>query len=875
MSEYSPMMQHYLDTKEEYKDCILFYRLGDFYEMFFEDAKTVSRELDLVLTGKACGKKERAPMCGIPFHSADSYIARLVKAGYKIAICEQVEDPKEAKGIVKREVVKIVTPGTNIESDTLIDDSNNYLMSVISEDYFFGISFADVSTGDFYATQVDSVDKLFDEYRKFSPKEVICNESFIMSANSLLTIFSNEKTPYTVIDEADLDEDSLRKTILRHFNVPNLVVLGLEPYPLAISAVGSVLDYLHNMRKTEIPNMSNLKVYSKDSFMVIDAATRRNLELTETLREKQKKGSLFGVIDKTRTAMGARHLRHWIEQPLIDVDSINTRADAVEELYNDLMLREEIREQLNAVYDLERLMTRISYRTANPRDLLAFKQSIGIIRDVKAALASTDSKKLTEMYENMDDLRDLFSLIDESIAEEPPVSVHEGGIIKSGFSEEVDTLRSAQTDGKKWLAKLESEERAQTGIKTLKVKYNRVFGYYFEVTNAYKDQVPDYFIRKQTLTNAERFFTPKLKELENTIMGSSEKLTHLEYEIYRNILDEITGHIDRIQKQATILADIDGLCSLADVASKNNYRRAIVDSGDEITIKGGRHPVIEQMELSNGFIVNDTQLNNSENRVAIITGPNMAGKSTYMRQTALIVLLAQIGSFVPCDYAKIGVVDRIFTRVGASDDLASGQSTFMVEMNEVANILKFATDKSLLILDEIGRGTSTFDGLAIAWSVVEYISDKKILGAKTLFATHYHELTELEGQIEGVKNYCIAVKEDGDSIVFLRKIIPGGADKSYGIAVARLAGVPDAVTKRAEVIVEELQNDDPTGAIREINTPKQISLFDLAKVAPSQSLDTWKDKLLNEFLKLEIEKMTPMDAMNMLYTMQQRVKDHE
>lgn len=875
MSDYSPMMQHYLDTKEEYKDCILFYRLGDFYEMFFEDAKTVSRELDLVLTGKACGQKERAPMCGVPFHSADSYIARLVKAGYKIAVCEQVEDPKEAKGMVKREVVRIVTPGTNIDSDNLNDDSNNYLMSVISEDDYFGISFADVSTGDFYATQVDSSDKLFDEYRKFSPKEVICNDSFTMSANSLLAVFNDEKIPYTIIDEVDLDEESLQKTVFKHFNVQSYVPLGLEPYPLAQSAVGCVLDYLRNTRKSDILNMQNLKVYSKDSYMVLDAATRRNLELTETLRDKQKRGSLFGIIDKTKTAMGARHLRHWIEQPLIDVEQINDRADAVEELYNDLMLREEIREQLNAVYDLERLMTRITYRTANPRDILAFKQSIGVIEGVKAALASTNSKKLVNMYNNLDNMQDLYMLIDESICEEPPVSVHDGGIIKDGFSEEIDTLRKAQTDGKQWLAELESEEREKTNIKNLKIKYNKVFGYYLEVTNSYKDLVPDYFIRKQTLTNAERFFTPRLKELENTIMGSSEKLTHLEYDIYRSLLDEITAHIDRIQKQAALLADIDSLCALADVASKNNYHRAVVDASDEIIIKGGRHPVIEQMTAVDGFIVNDTRLNNQENRVAIITGPNMAGKSTYMRQTALIVLLAQIGSFVPCDSAKIGVVDRIFTRVGASDDLASGQSTFMVEMNEVANILKFATDKSLLILDEIGRGTSTFDGLSIAWAVVEYISDKKILGAKTLFATHYHELTELEGQIEGIKNYCIAVKEDGDSIVFLRKIIPGGADKSYGIAVAKLAGIPDAVTSRAEMIAKELADNDPTGAIREINVPKQINLFDISKVAPSRSNDTWKDKLIDEFAGIEIEKMTPMDAMNMLYTMQQRVKDHE
>ncbi|MBQ9631295.1 MAG: DNA mismatch repair protein MutS [Lachnospiraceae bacterium] len=876
------MMKRYLETKEQYKDCILFYRLGDFYEMFFEDAKIVSKELDIVLTGKNCGLKERAPMCGVPFHAVDSYLGRLVKAGYKVAICEQLEDPKTTKGIVKRDVVRIVTPGTNIDAAVLSEDRNNYLCAAMAAGGIFALAFADVSTGDFYATQVDGFGSALDEIKKFSPSEILANPGLDAALapedrDHFQKLCEAEGMVVTVMDEADLDMAQMQRQLLAQYQVADLAALGLEGQSPIVLACGAAIRYLHETQRQELSHMRPVTVYSDASYMLLDLATRRNLELSETMRDKGKRGSLFWVLDKTKTAMGARLLRSSIEQPLVDVEKIRRRADVVEELYEDTMLREELREQLDAVYDLERLLTRISFRTANPRDLLAFKQSLGALPGIQKAISQAASDGLKKACSRIDPLRDLYMLIEESIQEDPPVSVHDGGIIREGFMEEVDTLRAAQTDGKKWLADLEARERDKTGIKNLKIKFNKVFGYYLEVTKSFLDKVPDYFIRKQTLTNAERFFTPELKELENTIVGAQDRLEHLEYDLYQNILSSIVEQIPRIQEQARLLAWLDMLTSLAAVAKKNHYVRPEVVAEDEIDIKKGRHPVIEQMINDGQFVPNDTHLDAKDTRFSIITGPNMAGKSTYMRQTALIVLMAQMGSFVPADSARIGVVDRIFTRVGASDDLASGQSTFMVEMNEVANILLHATKHSLLILDEIGRGTSTFDGLAIAWAVVERISDPKVLGAKTLFATHYHELTELEGKIDGVRNFCIAVREQGDEILFLRKIIPGGADRSYGIQVARLAGVPEEVTRRATEIVEDLVANDVSGVIKEAASGeqreenRQLSLFD--RVLPADERQKAKDDIYNELLVMDPNTLTPIEALTKLFELVKKAKE--
>ena len=878
MSDYSPMMQKYLETKEEYKDCILFYRLGDFYEMFFEDAKVVSKELDLVLTGKNCGTKERAPMCGVPFHAADSYVSRLVKAGYKVAICEQMEDPKNVKGIVPREVIRIVTPSTNIDTAALSEDKNNYLCAIVYQDQCFGMAFADVSTGDFYATEVYDPEKMQEECSRFSPAEIIVNEAAKKSASDFFSKISDDMVPVSEISQEALEEKRADEIICEQFKVKNLRTLGLDALKVGALSCAAALSYLHDTQHQKLKHMRKVIVYSDASFMILDNSTRRNLELTETMREKEKKGSLFGVLDRTRTAMGARLLRSYIEQPLVDVKAIKNRQNAIDEFTTNKPMRQELREALNDVYDLERLITRVSYMNANPRDILALKQSIGAISRIQSLMEDVRSDALNDILKQLDPLSDIHDIIEASIADEPPISVHDGGIIRDGFSEEVDHLRKAGTDGKNWLARLESDEREKTGIKNLKIKYNKVFGYYLEVTKSNLNQVPDYFIRKQTLTNAERFFTPELKELENTILGSQDRLVHLEYDLYSNILGIIFEQVEKIQQQAKLLARLDVLLSLADVAVRNRYTKPEINSSDVILIKEGRHPVIEQ-HVENSFIPNDTKLDEDDTRITIITGPNMAGKSTYMRQCALIVLMAQIGSFVPASEASIGIVDRIFTRVGASDDLASGQSTFMVEMSEVANILNHATSKSLLILDEIGRGTSTFDGLAIAWAVVEYISDKSLVGAKTLFATHYHELTELEGRLDGVKNYCIAVKEHGEDIIFLRKIIPGGADKSYGIQVARLAGVPQPVIERAKKIVEELVENDVAGVIKEAASNndkeekenKQLSLFDRTK--PVDERQNAKDQIYKELLTCDVNNMTPMEALLRLSELQTIAKD--
>lgn len=878
MTEYTPMMQHYLKTHAEYKDCILFYRLGDFYEMFFDDAKVVSKELELTLTGKSCGAEERAPMCGIPYHAAETYLTRLVKKGYKVAICEQVEDPKLAKGMVKREVTRVVTPGTTLNAQALDETKNNYIMCIAYIGDHYGISSADITTGDYYVTEVDSERKLLDEVNKYQPTEIICNEAFYISGIDIDDMKNRMGIVIYSLDAWYFSDETAQMTLKDHFKVRDLEGLGLADYDSGVVAAGALLKYLYETQKTTLSNLVAIHPYTTGKFMIIDSSTRRNLELVETLREKQKRGSLLWVLDKTRTAMGARTLRSFVEQPLIERTEIEERYDAIDEFNTNAITREEIREYLNPVYDLERLITRVTYQTANPRDLIAFRNSIHMLPPIKTLMSDFQSPLLKRLYEQLDTLDELYELIERSITEEPPLTLHDGGILKEGYNEEVDRLRKAKTDGKSWLADLEAKEREKTGIKNLKIKYNKVFGYYLEVTNSFKDLVPDYFTRKQTLANAERFITPELKELEDVILGAEDKLIVLEYELFREVRQKVADEVVRIQKTAKAVAQIDVFASLATVAEQNNYCRPKLNEKGLIDIKDGRHPVVERMIQNEMFVANDTYLDNGSNRVSIITGPNMAGKSTYMRQSALIVLMAQIGSFVPAKSAKIGIVDRIFTRVGASDDLASGQSTFMVEMSEVANILRNATSNSLLILDEIGRGTSTFDGLSIAWAVVEHISNPRLLGAKTLFATHYHELTELEGKLNSVNNYCIAVKEKGDDIVFLRKIVKGGADKSYGIQVAKLAGVPDNVIERAKEIVEELSNNDITEIVQNISaegsskrSKPKLDEVDLEQISLLDTMDN--DTILNELKELDLGQMTPIEAMNKLYELQNKVKN--
>ena len=879
-NELTPMMKQYMQTKEEYKDCILFYRLGDFYEMFFDDALTASKELEITLTGKNCGLEERAPMCGIPYHAVDSYLNRLVSKGYKVAICEQVEDPKTAKGIVKREVIRVVTPGTNLDTQGLDETKNNYIMCIVYMADRYGLSVADVTTGEYLVTELDSQTKLMDELYKFMPSEIVCNEAFYMSGLDLDDLKNRLHMAIYSLEAWYFDDALCRETLQEHFKVASLEGIGLSDYECGMIASGALLKYLEETQKNSLSHMSRLTRYATGNYMVLDSATRRNLELVETLREKQKRGSLLWVLDKTKTAMGARTLRKYVEQPLIDKKSIVKRLDAVAELKDNAICREEIREYLNPVYDLERLVGKITYQSANPRDLIAFQSSLSMLPSVKCILKDMESDLLKEIYEELDPLEELCDLVGRAIQEEPPLAMKEGGIIKDGYNEEVDRLRKAKSEGKNWLADLETKEREKTGIKNLRIRYNKVFGYYLEVTNSFKDLVPDYYTRKQTLANAERYIIPELKELEDTILGAEDKLCALEYELYCEVRNTIAAELTRIQRTAKAVAKLDVIASLALVAERNNYVRPKINEKGVIDIRDGRHPVVEKMIPNDMFIANDTYLDDKKQRISIITGPNMAGKSTYMRQAALIVLMAQLGSFVPASSANIGLVDRIFTRVGASDDLASGQSTFMVEMNEVANILRNATSKSLLILDEIGRGTSTFDGLSIAWAVVEYISNSKLLGAKTLFATHYHELTELEGKISNVNNYCIAVKEKGDDIVFLRKIVKGGADKSYGIQVAKLAGVPDPVINRAKEIVEELVTADIIGKVKDIavqgsetkkKTQKKLDEVDLTQFS---LFDTVKDDdVLNELKELDISHMTPMDAMNKLYQLQNKLRN--
>ena len=880
MAEYSPMMQHYLQTKEEYPDCILFYRLGDFYEMFFEDAKIVSRELELTLTGKSCGQEERAPMCGVPFHAYESYMNRLVAKGYKVAICEQMEDPKQAKGMVRREVIRVVTPGTNINEQALDEGKNNYIMCIVSLSDQFGVATADVTTGDFFVTEVDSKRRLLDEIYKFSPTEVVCNEALFMSGLDIDDLKNRVGIVLYSLEHWYFDDSLCENTLKEHFRVNSLEGLGLADLECGMIASGSLLKYLYETQKNSLEQISAIHPYTTGKFMVLDSSTRRNLELVETLREKAKRGSLLWVLDKTKTAMGARMLRSFVEQPLIEKEEIEGRLDAIEELMQRAIDREELREYLNPVYDLERLLTRITYQSANPRDLTAFKSSIGMIPHIRGILLELQSKEIQGICEDMDTLEDLYTLIDAAIEEEPPITVREGGIIKDGYHEEIDRLREAKSQGKNWLAELEAKEREKTGIKNLKIKFNKVFGYYLEVTNSFKDLVPDYYTRKQTLTNAERYITPELKEMEDMILGAEDKLVQLEYELFRELREQIAKNVVRIQKTAKALAKIDVFASLALISEQNHYCRPSLNQNGRIDIKNGRHPVVEKMINNDMFIANDTYLDNQKNRISVITGPNMAGKSTYMRQTALIVLMAQIGCFVPAETADIGIVDRIFTRVGASDDLASGQSTFMVEMTEVANILRNATGNSLLILDEIGRGTSTFDGLSIAWAVVEHISNPKRLGAKTLFATHYHELTELEGKLDNVNNYCIAVKEKGDDIVFLRKIVKGGADKSYGIQVAKLAGVPDSVIERAKEIAEELGRHDIVDFTEILSnkknsaTKKKKEHLDEVDLTQMSLFDAVNDNdIIEELKEIDVGNLTPIEALNKLYELQNKIKN--
>ena len=880
MAELTPMMQQYMETKKDYQDCILFYRLGDFYEMFYEDALTASKELEITLTGKNCGQEEKAPMCGVPYHAVEGYLNKLVQKGYKIAVCEQIENPKEAKGIVKREVVRIVTPGTNLNTQALEEGKNNFLMSVAYFTEKIGISIADVTTGDYYVTEVEDSRRLLDEVNKYAPSEIISNDAFLVSGIDLNDLKHRLGITVYSLEPHYFDEEACKKCLMKHFKVSVLTGLGIDDFPTGTIAAGVLLQYLYETQKNSLGHFTHLYPYLTSKYMMLDSSTRRNLELTETLREKQKRGSLLWVLYKTKTAMGARTLRSYIEQPLIDKGEMEKRLDAVAELCKDTVSRDEIREYLTPIYDLERLLGRVSYKTANPRDLVAFRNSLLMLPHIKTVLKGFGKELLKEIDNGIDGLEDIFHLIDSSIIEEPPISIRDGGFIKEGFDANIDKLRHAKTEGKSWLAQLEESDRERTGIKNLRIKYNKVFGYYFEVTNSYKDLVPEDYIRKQTLANAERYTTPRLKELEDTILNAEDKLYTLEYEMFCKIRDSIAMEVERIQATAKAVAKLDVFASLSLVAERNHYVRPALNEKGVIHIKEGRHPVVEHMLSEDMFIRNDTFLDNANHCIAIITGPNMAGKSTYMRQTALIVLMAQIGSFVPAKSADIGIVDRIFTRVGASDDLASGQSTFMVEMNEVANILRNATSKSLLILDEIGRGTSTFDGLSIAWAVIEHISNRKLLGAKTLFATHYHELTELEGKMNNVNNYCIAVKEKGEDIVFLRKIVKGGADKSYGIQVAKLAGVPDMVIDRAKEIVEQLSDNDITEKVQSIvvdvksENRKPVKKLDEVDLKQMSLFDTVKDEdVLEELNNIDISNLTPLDALNVLYRLQNKLKN--
>lgn len=866
VAQLTPMMQQYVEVKEQCKDCILFFRLGDFYEMFFEDAEIASRELELVLTGRDCGLEQRAPMCGIPYHAANSYISKLIEKGYKVAICEQMEDPALAKGIVKRGIIKIITPGTVTDLNMLDDKKNNFIMSVYKNGDFYGLAYCDISTGEFYGTEFNysGMQKLIDEVARLLPSEIIYNNEFSKEKKYLKNISDRFNLSLGQYKDECFDYNNCMKKVYDQFkNLNKKLTLSS-----GICACGALITYIEETQKTTLSHLNTLNIYSTGDFMMLDVSTRRNLELTETIRNHSKKGSLLWVLDKTETAMGARTLRRWIEEPLVSKETIESRLDAVEELYNNIYVREIIKEKLNNIYDIERLIGKIVYGNLNARDLISLRQSIAVLPELKDCLNECKTVMIRNITDSIDELSDLYTIIDDSIIDSPPLSIKDGGIIKDGYNQEIHRLRTASREGKKWIASLENQEREVTGIKSLKVGYNKVFGYYIEITKANFNLVPqDRYIRKQTLANAERYITPELKEMESTILGAEEKIIQLEYEIFCEIRDIIARQIERIQKTAWSIANIDVLCSLANVASENDYVKPKITNNGIIEIKDGRHPVVERTLSNSMFVPNDTFLDDDENRISIITGPNMAGKSTYMRQVALLVIMCQIGSFIPASHAVISIADRVFTRIGASDDLAGGQSTFMVEMSEVANIIKNSTKSSLILLDEVGRGTSTYDGLSIAWAVVEYISDLSKIGAKTLFATHYHELTELEGKIEGIKNYCISVKEHGDDIIFLRKIIRGGADQSYGIQVAKLAGLPEEIIIRAHEIISMLEeNDIIKQSVSSDNSYKKEIAADILKNDCMQVdfFNYASNDIINELKNIDILNTTPIEAISLL-----------
>ena len=864
----SPMMRHYIETKNQYRDCFLFYRLGDFYEMFFDDALLASRELEITLTGKDCGLPERAPMCGIPFHAAESYISKLIEKGYKVAICEQLEDPATCKGIVKRDVVRIVTPGTVIDSNMLDEKENNYIMCIYQKGLYFGISVCDITTGNFYSSEIKDTNNfqiLLDEIARYNPAEIITNKIFLSIDDEISQIKERFNVYISSVEDELFNEDPGElQEFFKFVDNDENVLNKLTDKSLSIASINALLEYLNNTQKVKLEHINTIKIYDINKYMVLDINARRHLELTEKMRDKNKKGTLLWVLDKTSTSMGGRLLKRWINNPILSTKRINERLYAVEELKNNLILRDDIKEALKKVYDIERLTGKIAFGNANARDMVSLKISLSMLPEIKQLLSSTNSDMLSSLYKNLDELKDIFELIDSAIVEEPPIAITEGGIIKLGYNKEVDTYRKATTEGKTWLIELEAKEKQLTGIKNLKVGYNKIFGYYIEVSKSNLNMVPDRYVRKQTLANGERFITEELKNLESQILGAQEKLVGLEYSIFIEIRNKISKQIERIQQTANIISILDVLTSFAEISSDYNYVMPIVDESGEIDIKEGRHPVIEKMLPKNEFVANDTYLNNDEDRFSIITGPNMAGKSTYMRQVALITIMAQIGCFVPASYAKIGIVDKVFTRVGASDDLSMGQSTFMVEMSEVATILKNATKNSLVILDEIGRGTSTYDGLAIAWAVVEYMSNKEKIGCKTLFATHYHELTELENKIEGVKNYSVAVKEKGENVIFLRKIVKGGTDESYGIHVAKLAGVPQTIIKRSNEILRTLERK-----VKINSEPKEN------KKIVSGQLDMYNYKLADiahELDKINLNELTPIDALNILVKIKEKMQ---
>lgn len=871
MAEFTPMMQHYLQTKEEYKDCILFYRLGDFYEMFFDDAIIAARELEITLTGKDCGQEERAPMAGVPHHAAEMYISRLIAKGYKVAICEQLEDPKTAKGIVKRGVIKVVTPGTIIDSNMLEERKNNYIMSIYKTGIYFGISVCDISTGEFYSAEIKDQQNfplLLDELARYNPSELVINSMMADCQEEISKI--KERFDCYITRFQDKFFDSKIDTLNLRFNIvdtSNRTIENLKDKTLAIPPINALLAYIEQTQMTTLDHLNKITIYQISKYMSLDINARRNLEITEKMRDKSKKGTLLWVLDKTSTSMGGRMLRRWLNDPLIDTLEINNRLNAVKILKNDMILRGDITENLKKVYDIERLAGKMAYGNANARDMITLKNSLEKLPDLKQVLSNIkESIMLEEIYQNIDELKDIHDLIEKAIVDDPPMTIKDGGIIKIGYDEEIDKLKTATTEGKNWIVNLEAEEREKTGIKNLKVGFNKVFGYFIEVTKSYLLQVPDRYIRKQTLTNAERYITEDLKSLENQILGAEEKVVNLEYNAFIEIREEIAKNIKRLQSTAMAVSELDVLTSFAQVAEDLNYCMPQVDNSGIIDIKAGRHPVIEKMLGAGSFVDNDTYLDKDENRLSIITGPNMAGKSTYMRQVALITLMAQVGSFVPASEAHIGVVDKIFTRVGASDDLSMGQSTFMVEMMEVATILKEATSNSLVILDEIGRGTSTYDGLSIAWAVAEYIADKEKCGAKTLFATHYHELTELENQSDGIKNYSIAVKEKGEDIIFLRKIVRGGTDESYGIHVARLAGVPKVVTQKANEFLRNIEK-------KNVLTGKKAEKEDKKKVEGQFDMYNYKlAEIAHELDKVNLNELTPIDALNTLVKIKEKMK---